>query len=384
MEFPRLLDLEKYRSSLFLFGPRMTGKTVLLGKFGIRPYYDLLDPVQELKYKESPQIFWDEVRALPRGSRVVVDEIQRVPSLLDYVQMGIDRHNHQFFLSGSSARKLRRGGANLLGGRALDLRLHPLSLGELGADFDLSRALSYGTLPKVYLLGLDNLLEEACQVLRSYYTIYIQQEIQAEAITRQVPAFQRFLRVAAQSNAQIIEFANVGRHCQVEGSVVRDYFQILEDTLMGDFLWQWDASERKKSRGKFYFFDTGVVRALQNRLSDPPTGQELGLLFETWFVREMVRLRDYEKPHLELSFWRERDHEVDLLFSRGEKRPLALEIKSGLDQEISQPTLERFKAKFPDTKLVIVSRLAERPRRSKSGVEVLPWREAFRLVEAEL
>lgn len=306
----------------------------------------------------------------------MVDEIQRVPTLLDYVQKGIEEKHLIFVLTGSSARKLKRGGANLLGGRAKDLKLHPLTQGELGAHFDVKEACQFGTLPKVaqFLAGRDK--DEARSLLRSYATTYIKEEIQAEALTRNVGAFQRFLQVAVQGNAQVIEFANISRECSVPSSTVKEYYSILEDTLLGDFLWPWDHSERKKARPKFYFFDCGVVRAIQNRLNDPPTPAEMGFLFETWFVRELRRLRDYgEKAH-EFSFWREANHEIDLLIMGGHGPLLAIECKTGHDL-IDARTVRAFRARFPKVPLVVASLPDQVPRRLETGIDLLPWAKAL-------
>ncbi|MBF0409079.1 MAG: ATP-binding protein [Candidatus Riflebacteria bacterium] len=378
-KFNRELDLSGFNNSAFLFGPRMTGKSTLLRRLDSKAYFDLLDPKAELLYSARPEIFWQEVSALPIGSLVVVDEIQRVPQLLNYVQMGIDRMQHIFLLSGSSARKLRRGGANLLGGRALDFRLHSLSRREIGDKFCLSDALSYGTLPKISVLITEKKYDLVRELLFSYVTTYIKEEIQAEAITRKIGSFQRFIAIAAQNNAQTIEFSNISRECSVPASTVKEYYQILDDTLIGFLLWPFDHSERKKSRPKAYFFDCGLIRALQNRLLDPPTPQETGFLFETWLINEFIKIRDYSRKHHELSFWRERDHEVDLLVCSGNKPILAVECKSGND-DLKPGTIKRFRECFPDTRLVVASMTAER-KRLYNDIEVLPWTEVLEIYE---
>ena len=351
MDFQRLLKLEHISDSLFLFGPRMTGKTYLLRRLKADLFVDLLDPEEELRFKRSPKEFWEQLGALKSGQLVIVDEIQRVPALLDYVQKGIEELNLRFILSGSSARKLRRGSANLLGGRALDLKLHPLTSIEIGRDFDIDKALSYGTLPLIVSFILENKEEDARRRLKTYGTVYIKEEVQAEALTRNIGAFQRFLDVAAQMNGETIEFASIARDSAVPMSTVKEYFSILEDTLLGSFLWPWDRSERKKARPKFYFFDCGVVRALQNRLVDPPTPQEKGHLFETFFYNELRWLRDYyEKPD-EISFWREGKQEVDLLVT-GPKGPLmAFECKTS-SETISEATLIAFRKRFPQSSFI--------------------------------
>lgn len=378
MSFDREIRLSTLKSSAFLFGPRMTGKTTCL--LALKPsyhYFDLLDPEEELRLRHSPGVFWEEVGSLPKGSKIIIDEVQKIPALLDYVQKAMDQLGHRFILSGSSARKLKRGGANLLGGRALDLKMHPLTVEEIGGKFKIQNALQFGTLPKIHSLVLDNDADEARRFLRSYVTTYIKEEIQAEAVTRHLDAFQRFLPIAAQSNGQMIEYANISRECSVPMSTVKEYYQILEDTLMGEFLWPFDRSERKKARPKFYFFDCGVIRALQNRLTDPPTPVEQGMLFESWFMREMIRIRDYgEKDHT-FSLWRSGANEIDLIVSGGRGPLLAIECKSG-KTDISSGTVEAFRKQFPKTPLVIASLSDHRSRRLDSGVEVHPYGEVLR------
>lgn len=372
MIFTRSLQLTGLRRTAFLFGPRMTGKSFLLRGLAVELYVDLLDPELDLQLKQSPRFFWEQLAALKPRAFVVVDEVQRVPVLLDYVQKGIEEKQLVFVLSGSSARKLKRGGANLLGGRAKDLKLHPLTRTELGTHFSIQQACHYGTLPKTAQLLVSHDTEEARSFLRSYVTTYIKEEIQAEALTRHVGAFQRFLHVAAQGNAQVVEFANISRECSVPASTVKEYYSILEDTLLGNFLWPWDRSERKKARPKFYFFDCGVVRAIQNRLTDPPTADEMGRLFETWLIRELIRIRDYrEAPH-EFSMWREGSHEIDLLITGGRGPLLAVECKTG-HEGISAATLRAFKSRFPKVPLIVASLKDSVPRRLDTGVDILPW-----------
>lgn len=373
--FKRILKLNHLQSSAFLFGPRMTGKTFLLRGLKGAHSVDLLDPERELELKQAPKRFWEEISSLERGRLIVVDEIQRVPVLLDYVQKAIEELDQRFILSGSSARKLRRGGANLLGGRALDLKLHPLTAEETGTGFDIRQALQFGTLPKISQLVMDHQKEEAKLLLRSYYTTYIKEEIQAEALTRNVGAFQRFLNVAAQGNGQIIEFQNISRECAVPASTVKEYYSILEDTLIGGFLWPWDRSERKKARPKFYFFDCGVIRSIQNRLNDPPTPQETGVLFENWFIRELMAYRDYLGKSHEFSFWREGLHEIDLLILGSRGPLLAIECKSGQSSP-SQTAFQAFQKRFPKVPVRIASLTDKTSRKLDSGLQILPWREA--------
>lgn len=381
MLFKRSLHLGALRRSAFLLGPRMTGKTFLLRGLPADLVVDLLDPELELQLKQSPRLFWEQISALKANALVVVDEVQRVPELLDYVQKGIEEKQLIFVLSGSSARKLKRGGANLLGGRAKDLKLHPLTKAEMNGHFDIKEACQFGTLPKVSQFLAERDKDEARSLLRSYATTYVKEEIQAEALTRNVGAFQRFLQVAVQSNAQVMEFANISRECSVPSSTVKEYYSILEDTLMGNFLWPWDRSERKKARPKFYFFDCGVVRAVQNRLNDPPTPAEIGFLFETWFVGEVRRLRDYGNKDHEFSFWREGGHEIDLLIMGGQGPLLAIECKTG-QELVSAQTLAAFRARFPKVPLVVASLNDLAARRLQTGIELLPWEKALERCQA--
>ncbi len=375
--FKRQFQLDKYATSAFLFGPRMTGKTYLLRQLTSQKYVDLLDPEIELQLRQTPKIFWEQLQMLKKDSLVIVDEVQRVPVLLDYVQKAIEERGLRFILSGSSARKLRRGGINLLGGRAADLRLHPLTLEEAGGDYSLAQGLHFGSLPKVVSLVLGGNAANAKRILRSYTTTYIKEEIQAEALTRNVGAFQRFLSVAVQGNGQVLEFSNISRECSVPMSTVKEYYSILEDTLLGQFLWPWDRNERKKARPKFYFFDCGVVRALQNRLEDPATSEENGILFENFIFREMIKYRDYlEKPH-EFSFWREGNHEIDLLVSDGRGLRLGIECKSGKAMP-GESTIRNFHKRFPKIPLWVASMQDQEPRLLKDGVEVLPWSEILK------
>jgi len=374
--FKRLLDLSAVGDSFFLFGPRLTGKTTLLRALDFDLFFDLLDPELELQYRRRPRLFWEQIEALPDGSTIIVDEIQKVPELLNYIQMAIDRHDHICIMSGSSARKLKRGGANLLGGRALDLRLHPLTHDELGPSFELENALSYGTLPQISSLLVDGKQHLAVKHLESYVSTYIKEEIQAEALTRNIGAFNRFLEVAAQSNAQVIEFANISRECAVPASTVKQYYQILEDTLLGFFLWPFDRNERKKARPKFYFFDCGVIRAIQNRLQDPPTPREKGFLFETWMVGELRRMRDYLGFDHRFSFWRNRNNEIDIIISNGLGPVGAIECKSGSVQ-IKSPVIRAFRKKMEHVPVVVAS-ANDILSRKKEDLDILPWREVLK------
>lgn len=356
----------------------MTGKTTLLKSLSAERYYDLLDSELELRFRAAPHLLWQEIQSLPQESLIIIDEVQRIPSLLDSAQRGIDQLHHRFILSGSSARKLKRGGANLLGGRALNLKLHPLTVQEMGSAFNLQNALHYGTLPNISNFLLQNNVEEVRRLLKSYVTTYLKEEIQAEAITRNLGAFQRFLSIAAQSNAQVIEFANISRECSVSMSTVKEYYQILEDTLLGEFVWPFDRSERKKARPKFYFFDCGIICALQNRLMDAPTPAEQGFLFETWFFRELTRIRDYTEKEHEIAVWRTKGFEIDFLIMGGRGPVMAIECKSG-HTDIDISTIRAFRKQFPKVSLIVASLTDKHSRLLDADVEVHPWLKALEI-----
>ena len=376
--YKREIQLKGFKSSCFLFGPRMTGKTLLLSRLKADAFYDLLDPELEISLRTHPKRFWEEISALKPSSRVIVDEIQKVPVLLDYVQMGIDRKKIQFFLSGSSAGKLKKGGANLLGGRALYRTLHPLTLKEMGRDFHLSRVLRFGSLPLICRLLASGEEKTAVEQLKSYAITYIKEEIQAEAHVRQLDSFLRFLHVSAQCNSQMIEFANISRECAVHQNTVKEYCSVLEDTLIARFLWPYNRSERKKSRPKLYFFDCGAVRALQNRLTAPLTPEEQGVLFETWIANELIRIRDYSRREHRISFWRKERWEIDFLIESGGRPVLAMECKSGR-QIKNKNSIKAFQKDFPDVPVIIISLQDKRRRKIGENIHLEPYEKALAL-----
>lgn len=293
--------------------------------------------------------------------------------------MGIDQKNIKFLLSGSSARKLKRGKAKLLGGRAVEIHLHPLTCSEIGKVFNLNNVLNYGSLPKIYSLLYEKKITLAKQHLRSYVTTCLKEEIQAEALTRNLGTFSRFLNIAVQSNAHILEFSNIARECSVPASTVKEYYQILQDTLIGFFLWQYNRNERKKSRPKFYFFDCGVIRAIQNRINDPATPFELVYLFETWFINELKRINDYKSKDHTFYFWRHKDYEIDVLIYKGNKPLLAFECKTG-KKIIKQIVVERFRTFFPNLPLYIVS-LYDKHQRELDYITILSFTDALELYQ---
>jgi predicted AAA+ superfamily ATPase len=305
----RTLDVQALvrSKSHFLLGPRQTGKSTLIRHAlpGVR-VYDLLDHATYLALGQRPGRLGEELR--PADRLVVVDEIQRLPELLNEVHRLVESRGTRFLLTGSSARKLRRGNVNLLGGRARMAYLHPLTARELGPRFDLVRAVEHGTLPSIYFSS------DPRADLQAYAGAYLQQEIVAEAATRSIPAFSRFLRVAAQCNGTIVNFTNVASDAQVPRTTVYEYFEILKDTLVLHELPAWRKSRQRKplASSKFYFFDVGVAAALQGRRLRPRT-PEFGEGLETYLFHELVAYRDYVSGE-PLAHWRSASgFEVDFI-----------------------------------------------------------------------
>lgn len=362
----RLLDLPSLleKKSFFLFGPRQTGKSSLIRHTlkGARTY-DLLDSSLYLTLSREPGRIAQELT--PRDRWVVIDEIQRLPELLHEVHRLIEERGTRFLLTGSSARKLRRGGIDLLGGRARTKFLHPLTWKELGKKFDLSRAAERGLLPSIYFS------DDPKADLRAYAGTYLQEEIVAEGATRNVPAFSRFLRVAALCNGTIVNFSNVANDAQVARTTVYEYFEILKDTLILQELPAWKKSRKRKplSSSKYYFFDIGVAASLQGREFRPGT-PEFGEAFETLLFHELASWRDYvsQEP---LAYWRSTSHfEVDFILGDH----TAIEVKA--KENVSVADLKPLKALAEEKKLkryLCVS--LERRARRVGDITILPFEE---------
>lgn len=321
--YTRLLPLPE--TSFLLLGPRGTGKTTWLEqRLPNAAGYDLLRTDERLRLARDPSAFAAECEALPDGSWVIVDEVQRVPELLDEAQRLMTRRGQQFALTGSSARKLRRGGANLLAGRAEVLHLFPFVAKELGFRRDLEPSLKYGMLP----LAVSNSKPGA--FLRSYCDTYLHEEIQAEALVRNIGSFGRFLEVAARLNGQTINVSGVARDAAVARPTVQDFFEILVDTLIGSWLpaWKLKRGVKQVAHPKFYFFDCGVVRQLAGLGHLEIHPEERGFLLETYLLHEIRAWLHYTGRHWPVSYWRTHDGtEVDFVIETP-KRWIAVEVKS--------------------------------------------------------
>jgi len=315
--------------SFFLFGPRSTGKSTWLREHFPKALWKnlLLDQDYLPLLGDGTQLRY-EVEALPAGSWVVINEVQRIPALLNEVHDLSSRFGdrYKFAMSGSSARKLRRMDVNLLAGRAIERRMYPFTSQELADDFNLESSLSFGMLPPV--VGRK---DYAVDILSAYVSTYLKQEIQQEALVEDMGAFHRFLKIAGIMNGEIINTSAVARDASVHRSTAERYFDILVDTLIGYRLpgWQPKLKVRERAAPKFYLFDCGVVRALTDRARNPLSSLESGKLLETLVLSELRSAISYQNLGGELAYWRTAaGKEVDFIWSRGDSA-IAVELKMG-------------------------------------------------------
>ena len=375
--FKRVLDLPALarERSCFLLGPRQTGKSTLLrSAFPGALFFDLLDAQTYRALAVSPALVGDRARTL-RGKRrvVVIDEIQKLPELLDEVHRLIEFDKSlRFVLTGSSARKLRERGRNLLGGRAGLVRMHPLAHPEsarVGAVLDWTQALVWGGLPSV------RGSRQPKEALQAYVGLYLQEEIRAEGLARSIPNFSRFLEVAASMNGEIVNYTKVGNDAQLPPRTVRDYFQILQDTLIGDLVppFQRTPSRKAVATEKFYLFDLGVASALLERWVLPARSPEFGRALEHLVQREIRTSIDYLRNERRLYFWRSNSQfEVDFILTEAQQPTIAIEVKAS--RAVSAQDLKglhAFAEDWPEVRKIVVS-LETEPRITVSGVEVLP------------
>lgn len=321
-------------NSYFLFGPRGSGKTTWLKNLYSDPnslYIDLLDIKTFDDLMLEPHRFEALINSPEnRKKRVIVDEVQKFPRILDTVHSQIQKSKRPFVLTGSSSRRLKQKGTNLLAGRAWVYHLYPLSSFEIGPEFDLKKALEYGGLPDAYLAtsSLD-----AREYLNAYVSTYLQKEIQQEQWVRNLEPFRRFLSVAAQMNGKVINKSKIAREVGVDDVTVANYFEILEDTLIGWILPAYHTSARKahKLAPKFYFIDTGIKRALDRTLTVELLPQTIawGDAFENWVLLEILKYSNYLRYDWDFSYLRTKDDvEIDLIVQRPGQKNLFIEIKS--------------------------------------------------------
>ncbi len=379
--FQRTVVFPKKRS-FFLFGARGTGKTTLLRQRfpeSSTLFLDLLSPSIETRFRRKPELLESVVAEAP-AKLIVLDEIQRIPALLDVVHSLLSRGIGTFVLTGSSSRKLRRGGANLLAGRAAVRELYPLTSTEMGSTFSLERVLAWGSLPELQSLEQDR---DRLDFLLAYAQTYLKEEIAAEQLVRKVDAFRGFLEVSAQCNAKLVNATNIARDTGLDPKTVQSYFSILEDTHLGFFLEQYHHSARKRvlSMPKFYFFDTGVARALAQTIYAPIAEgtSYYGECFEHFVVCELWRRCAYENRGRRLhTLTTQDDFEIDLVLTEPGKPIQLIEIKSAtaVDHRHAKALSLAAKDFPPDTELYLVSR--DELVREENGIRYLSWQEFLR------
>ncbi len=377
--FHRILSKEQIeQESCFLWGPRQSGKSTLLRElFPDAPYYDLLLAKEHRRLAANPGLLAEECTALGWSRKnqphpIIIDEVQKLPELLDEVHSLISKHGLRFILTGSSPRKLLRGGGNLLGGRAVRHEMFPLISAEV-PDLDLDRALNHGLLPRHYLSS------KPAPLLDAYVGDYLREEVLAEALTRSLPTFQRFLEAAAFSNGQIVNFTSISREIGIAANTVRGYFEVLVDTLIATWVPAWTkrAKRRVIESPRFYFFDVGVVNDLAHRAKMSPGSSDYGAAFEHFLFMELRAHASY-RGGLPISYWRTASGlEVDFILGNGQ---IAIEAKSS-DNITSDHLkgLRAWKEEHPQSRCILVSRVP-RARVTDDKIEILPWQSFLKML----
>jgi len=361
------------QATCFLWGPRQTGKSTLLKfLFPQASRYDLLLSTDYQRLLRAPYLIREECRAagldaVSQQDPIIIDEIQKIPALLDEVHWLIENKGLRFILCGSSARKLKRGHANLLGGRAIRYELFSLVSDEI-PDFSLTKALNSGLIPRHYESA------EPRRYIQSYVGDYLKEEIAAEALTRNVPAFSRFLEVAALSNGEILNYSNIASECGISSPTVKEYFQILEDTLIGR---QLPAFRKKKKRRlvkspKFFFFDLSPVIHLSRRGKVVPGSELFGRAFEHFIWMEITAYASYSDLFFPIAYWRTSSgFEVDFILGDHE---IAVEVKSAKTARSAHlKGLRRIKEEYAVRRSILIS-LDSKPRKTEDNIEIFPWK----------
>lgn len=364
----RLLLPDRPAESFFLWGPRQAGKSSLLkATYPAAPIRDLLRSDEFARYSRAPELLRDELRDAPAGSLLIIDEIQKVPGLLDEVHWLIENRGLVFGLCGSSARKVRRGHANLLGGRAVRHELFGLVSAEVGDQFDLGRFLNHGYLPRHYLS------DHPGQRLRAYVADYLKEEIAAEALVRRLPAFADFLHAAALADTEIVNYSNIARECGVSSVTVKDYYQVLIDTLLGRYVPAYTRRPKRRviQAPKFYGADVGVVNHLARRGRLEPGGELWGKALENCICHELTACIAYAERDTELRYWRLASGiEVDFIVGAME---VAIEVKSTAKAGSHHlGGLRALKEDHPRVGRRLLVCQEPRRRVTSDGIEILP------------
>lgn len=360
--------------TFFLWGPRQTGKSTLLrSAYPDALWVDLLRAEELRRLLDAPERLREEIAASGRVAQVVIDEVQKLPALLDEVHWLHENRGVHFALCGSSARKVKRGAANLLGGRAVRYELLGLTGAELGRDFDLDRMLNHGPLPRIYLSDRPQ------RLLSAYVADYLKEEVAAEALVRRLPVFSRFLDAAALSDGELVNFSTIARDCGVSNHTVRSYFEILEDTLLGHWLPAYTKRPKRRVIGtpKFYFVDVGVVNFLARRGRLEPGSELYGKAFESWVFHELRAQVAYGESFSTLSYWRLASG-IEVYFIVDDMR-VAIEAKA--TRKVTADHLRSLRTlveDHPRCRLRFVVSLEPRARRTEDGIVILPAREFVR------
>ena len=356
------------KQTFFLWGPRQTGKTTLLrANYPDALWIDLLLADEFRRYLHNPEILREQLATRPAVRQVVIDEVQKVPQLLDEAHWLHEHRKVRFALCGSSARKVKRGQANLLGGRAVRYELHGLTAQELAGDFNLTRLLNHGYLPNIYQS------ENPRPLLNGYVADYLKEEIAAEGLVRNLPVFSEFLNIAVLSDTELVNYSTIARDCGVSSPAIKGYFQILEDTLLGRWLPAYTRRPKRRVIGapKFYFADVGIVNHLARRGDLHPRSELYGKAFENWIFHELIAHNAYSQAFAQLSYWRLTSGiEVDFIVNDME---LAIEAKATAKVTADHLRgLRALKEDQPRVKQRIIVCLERTSRRSEDGILILP------------
>ena len=369
---PRMLNIDlPPQQSAFLWGPRKTGKsTYLKAQFPDSLVYDFLKTDLFLEFSKRPSLLREQIFAKDEddiSSPIILDEFQKVPQLLDEVHWLIENKGLSFMMCGSSARKLKRGKANLLGGRAWRYEMFPFVSAELG-KLDLLKALNRGLIPVHYFQDTYK------KSLRAYTQDYLKEEVFDEGLTRNIPAFSRFFDAMGFSHGELTNFSNIARECGVDSKTVKEYYQILKDTLLGDFI---EPFKRRQNRqvisrtAKFYLFDVGVAGTITKRHIRQERGVDFGKAFEHFILMEIIAHNSYYEIDYEINFWRTKSGlEVDFILGGGE---IAIEVKgAGSIQNKDLRPINAFLETYAPRKALVVCN--EKEERSVGQVRIMPWR----------
>ena len=377
LSYPRIATLP--RGSFFLFGPRGIGKsTWARGKLANAHRFDLLDESLYQSLLADPSMFAAELQSLRKGSWVVVDEVQRIPALLNEVHRFIEERKLRFALLGSSARKLKTAGTNLLAGRAVHKNMFPFVPEELGRDFAIDKALRFGTIPLVWMA------EQKGSTLKAYVQMYLKEEIRAEALVRNLAGFLRFLPLAALFHGQVVNISSIARDAGTARTTVDGYLEILEDTLLAYRLPAYEARLRARERKhpKLYWIDPGLVRAIKNQFGTV-TAEEKGTLLEGWVLTLLRAYAEEHELYHEIAYWsplQAKQLEVDFLLKRGHDL-LAIEVKSQSRYSTAMLSGLRAIGELPRVARRILVYGGSRSLRTSDAIDVWPLRRLLQSLE---